>query len=316
MKDDNKEIIKVSYFYYKLNLSQQEIADKLNISRQKVNRLIQRALSENIVEIKINGYENFDINLEYNLEQKYGLESALVVKDNNNEEPIGIAASNYMNKLIKKILENEGKCSIGISWGNALSNLIRNYQIPKEMNGDISVIQMLGGINTQEVPIKPEEITNKLAILLGGKSYNLFAPAFLKNKALVDMLCNETYYKNIVTKYKDLDMAVVGIGKFEAEGNLVENNYIEREDYLKLKNKGGVGDVCLRIYDSEGKNIDSDFDKSVMGISLLDFVHIPIRIGIAYGKDKIRPILGAIRGNYINVLVTDEETAKLILKLD
>jgi DNA-binding transcriptional regulator LsrR (DeoR family) len=37
---------------------------------------------------------------------------------------------------------------------------------------------------------------------------------------------------------------------------------------------------------------------------------IPRAIGIAGGKPKFRAILGALRGRWINVLITDQFTAK------
>lgn len=313
MKEINNEIIQVAYYYYKLNLNQQEIATKLNISRQKVNRLIQRALTENIVEIKINGYENFDIDLEYRLECKYGLHKAIVVKDNIDTNPIGIAASVYLNKLIDYVIEEKKKCSIGISWGNALSNMTRNYQKDGLKGTDVSVVQLCGGINTNEVEIKPEEVTNELAIILGGKAYNLFAPALLENKELVKLLKKEKYYSNILQKYKKLDISVVGIGNLDEEGTLVKYSYIEDDIYEKLHEHAAIGDICFRMFNDEGERVVTYLDDLIMGISSEDYMQIPYRIGIAYGDNKVNQIKAAIKGQIINILITDDQTVKKIL---
>ena len=183
-----KDIIKVAYYYYKLDYNQQKIADKMKFSRQKVNRLLKKALEENIVEIKINGYEDFDIHLEHLLEERFNLYNALVITNNLDENAIGIAASNYLNHLIRECIKKNGKCDIGISWGNALHNLTKNYVVSDKKYKNISVVQTVGGINTRNISIKPEEITNNLALILGGEAYNLFVPALIKNKELIDML--------------------------------------------------------------------------------------------------------------------------------
>lgn len=309
----NKDIIKVVYYYYKLNFNQQEIADKMNFSRQKVNRLLKKAVEEDIVEIKINGYEDFDLHLEHLLEQKYNLYNALVVTNNLDDNAIGIAASNYLNFLIDESIESNGKCDIGISWGNALCNLTKNYQVIDRKSPNISVTQIVGGINTSDISIKPEEITNSLALLLGGKAYNLFAPALVKNKALIDMLYREKYYESIVSKYNELDIAIAGIGELEESSTVARYGYIDKEDLLKLRSKGGVGDVSFRVFDSSGEIVDRDFDETVMGIGGEELLKIPIRIGIAYGPEKVKAIKGAIKGNFINILITDDVTAKEIL---
>lgn len=316
MKDLNDEIIQVAYYYYKLNLKQQDIADKMNISRQKVNRLIQRALAENIVEIKINGYENFDIDLEYTLESKYGLEKAIVVKDNIDINPIGVASSVYLNKLIGYVLEEKNNCSVGISWGNALSNMTKNYQKDGVNGQSVNVVQLCGGINTNEVEIKPEEVTNELAIILGGKAYNLFAPALLENKELVKLLKKEKYYSKILKKYKSLDISVVGIGNLDSEGTLMKYSYIESDIYEKLYECKAIGDVCLRMFNESGEMIVTYLDDLIMGISTEDYQNIPYRIGIAYGENKAKQIRAAIKGKIINILITDDITVKKILELD
>ena len=40
---------------------------------------------------------------------------------------------------------------------------------------------------------------------------------------------------------------------------------------------------------------------------------IPVRIGIAGGKEKTEAISAAVKGGYINVLITDLQTAKDLL---
>lgn len=314
MKDTNSELIQVAYYYYKLNLTQQDIAEKLGISRQKVNRLIQKAIQENIVEIKINGYENFDIDLEYILEKEFDLFKAIVVKDNVDESPIGVAASEYLNKLINDTLHQSKKCDVGISWGNSLRNMTSNYKVDTFLPGEISIVQLCGGINNAETGIKPEEITNEMAIVLGGKSYNLYAPAKMENKELVKLLKMESYYRNIVKRYQTIDVSVVGIGNLDEEGTLVKYQYLEKKTYLELHQMGAIGDVCFRMFDKNGKLVETDYNELIMGITLEDYLKIPYRIGIAYGNKKIEAIRGALHGGIINILVTDDETAKKVME--
>lgn len=310
-----KDIIKVAYYYYKLDYNQQEIAEKMKFSRQKVNRLLKKALEENIVEIKINGYEDFDIHLEHLLEERFNLYNALVITNNLDENAIGVAASNYLNHLIRECIKKNGKCDIGISWGNALHNLTKNYVVSDKKYKNISVVQTVGGINTRNISIKPEEITNNLALLLGGEAYNLFVPALIKNKELIDMLYQEVYYRDIKSKYENLDIAMVGIGELEDTSTIAKYGYIDEEDIIKLREKGAVGDVSLRVYDESGNIVDSEYDKTVMGITIEDLLNTPIRIGIAYGLEKVKAIRGAIKGKLINVLITDDKTAKEVLEL-
>ena len=52
----------------------------------------------------------------------------------------------------------------------------------------------------------------------------------------------------------------------------------------------------------------------MIGISKQQIKKIPVRVGISYGKDKVEAIKGAIKGEMINVLVTDATTAEKLME--
>jgi DNA-binding transcriptional regulator LsrR (DeoR family) len=80
-----------------------------------------------------------------------------------------------------------------------------------------------------------------------------------------------------------------------------------------LQQLGAVGDINLRYFNKYGQQIASDLDDRVIGLSLEEIHAINIVIGVAGGAAKVSAILGALRGNLINVLVTDQQTAVSIL---
>jgi DNA-binding transcriptional regulator LsrR (DeoR family) len=51
----------------------------------------------------------------------------------------------------------------------------------------------------------------------------------------------------------------------------------------------------------------------VIGLNLQDLKKIKIVIGIAEGSGKTAAICGALKGELLNVLITDEQTAKAVL---
>jgi dihydroxyacetone kinase-like protein len=77
-----------------------------------------------------------------------------------------------------------------------------------------------------------------------------------------------------------------------------------------------VGDVCGFQVDEFGNRVYEDFQTRVIGIAMQDFLEIPMRIGVAGGPDKVLPLLGGLRAGYLNILVTDADTAQQVLELD
>jgi len=61
--------------------------------------------------------------------------------------------------------------------------------------------------------------------------------------------------------------------------------------------------------------VNSELHRRIIAFPIEELGKLRNVIGIAGGKSKIRPILGALRGGYIKVLITDEASATELLKM-
>ncbi len=305
MRFDNRDIIKVAHYYYNIGLNQQEIADKFSMSRQRVNRLLKKALSEGVVEIKVRGYNNSNAMLESQLESKLLLREAVVV-DSNDMSTLSATSIEYLKNIVQ-----EG-WTIGVSHGTSIAKLC-DAPASKE-DHEIKIVQLTGGMNLINIPSRPDEITIKFAKIFGGEPHVLFAPAITDNPSLRELIMEESQFKDIRKLYSNIDIAVVAIGALVEDNMLLQVGSLSKKDFDMLREKNCVGDVILRFIDINGELVDKQIDDRVMSIPLDNYMRINLRVGIAYGSEKIRSIIGAIKGNYINVLITDSDTAKLILQ--
>jgi DNA-binding transcriptional regulator LsrR (DeoR family) len=305
MKD---EMIRVANYYYKEKLNQQEIADKMAMSRQRVSRLLKRAEEEGIIEIRIHGYQESCVVVEEKLKDALGLKLVRIV---DSEDP-GI-----INEVALDYVENylfEG-CNLGVTFGYTLAQLCKLQRRNEEQN--VNVIQMVGGLNTsQNTEFKPDEIVNRLAFILGGRPNCLLIPAIINNVKLKEFIYEEDQFKPMLDKLRNIDVAIMTIGSLTDHPNnvLTRDGYIKQEDQKMLRQKGGIGDICLHFINENGTITDEEFDKRVVGSSVEDIKSIPIRIGISYGLHKVKPIISACRGGFLNFLVTNLSTANEILK--
>ena len=110
--------------------------------------------------------------------------------------------------------------------------------------------------------------------------------------------------------------SLVGIGEMSAETTLVSTGYISLADVEILHRKGAVGNIVGQFSDIEGNIIDCDLHKRIVAFPIEELRKMKNVIGVAGGKNKIEAILGALHGNFITVLITDEETATLIINLE
>jgi DNA-binding transcriptional regulator LsrR (DeoR family) len=107
----------------------------------------------------------------------------------------------------------------------------------------------------------------------------------------------------------------VGVGALEPSALVASSgNAFSREELEALQKNGAVGDVCLRFYDAQGRPVKGAFDGRVIGIDLDGLRRVPRSVALCGGKRKFAAILGALRGGWINTLVTDQFTAQRLAK--
>lgn len=305
---NKNEFIKVAYYYYKTGMTQDQIAKKMSMSRQRVNRILKKCLESGIVKIIIQDFEDQNVEFETRLEALLGLNEVIIANSHDNEinQAIGSAASTYLERVIK---DND---IIGFSRGRALSSLVNNLVHVDKKN--LAVTQLVGGLNALEAHLNSDDIVRHSAEILNAKPYFMYAPIIVESKQLRDSMLNESFFSQVYETMKKCTVAVVGIGDMSIQSTFVEKKFISEEENNVLQSKNVVGEICTHYFDSKGVIIESGIDDRMFAIDVASFRKIPLRIGVAGGSEKVSAIAGAIRGKLINVLITDYDTAKALQK--
>lgn len=309
---DIRLIIKVSSMYYNQDYNQQEIADRLHLSRPKVSRLLKQAREQEIVQISvISPNENF-VELESALEEKYGLQEVLLVESDPQissqmiKRQIGSAAAGHLRRTVM-----EGDL-IGATWGTTLQAMVDAMQ-PKPIK-DVHIVQALGGVGPPEAKAYAADISRRLSQLLNGKLTLLPAPGIVDSVQAKEVLLADRQAKGALDLFSKIDTLYVGLGALNTNPVLAQDRTgIPSELYKEITNSKAVGDIALRFFDINGKEADSKLRDLVIGISLEEIIKINTVVGIAGGVEKIDVIRGALNGNFIDVLITDNQTANKLI---
>lgn len=313
--DYSRLLIKVARLYYECDMVQSQIAKKVGLSRQKVQRLLKEAKEKGVVRIGISPITGIYSGLEQQLEEKYNLREAVIVETSDYEnlsvisQEIGAGAAKYLLRVIRS------KDKIVISWGSALLGMVNSlfHQSKKEVAG-IKVIQGLGGLVDPNHETHAVELTRRLALELNGQAILLPAPGAAGSKSACQAFYADPHVKDTLGLAKSANLAFVSIGYPRKESILVKNgNIVDWPEVSALKEKGAVGDINLRYFDKKGKLVNSDLDKRVVGLTLEELKATGHVVGVAGGKIKLNAIRGALAGNHIDVLITDHITAQKLL---
>jgi DNA-binding transcriptional regulator LsrR (DeoR family) len=299
--------------YHERGIRQTEIAETLHISQARVSRLLKRATELGIVRTVVAAAPGVHTELEEALEDRYGLAEAVIVDvEGGNEDVIaalGSVGATYLETTLT------GRERIGISsWSQTLLAVVDRMR-PFRVPGAESVVQLMGGVGSSSVQTQGNRLLTEFARLVGATATFVPAPALVGNRTMRESLLNDAAMESISKEWPRLTMVLAGIGSLPPSPLLrASGNAADLADQDRLHAAGAVGDVCLRFFDSAGTLVPSDLDDRVVGIDADTLRRIPRRIGIAGGESKHKAIHAAVRGGWVNVLITDTGTAAALLR--
>ncbi len=305
-------LAKIARLYYLEGLTQQTIANKLNISRTKVSRYLTRAKKEKIVEIHISYPPEDFSSMEYQIENKYGIRECIIVDDLENDEAIIMSMGDRLNDILERIL-GDGSY-IGIGWGHSLRELSKYINIMDK--NDIKVVPMIGGLGKTGTGVHTNSVAKSIADRVGGISYMIHSPAVMDSRKVKEIIEKDSNVKEIMNMSGKIDTALIGISDLGHDSTLIKTGSFTSEDFEYLKGLGVVGDVNLIFIDSEGRHVPNRIDERIVRIPLERLKQIKNVIGVAFGKRKLEILLAALRGQVINILFTDKKTAKDMIKAE
>jgi len=312
--DELRLIARVARMYYEWEKSQAEIAKQLGLSQATVSRLLSRSKEEGIIRISVNLPNGVYTELEETLVKKFGLQDAIVVdslEDNERmiQRDLGAATAYYLESAIRP---HE---IIGISsWSATLLAMVDALH-PAPRKPGVKVVQILGGVGNPSVEAHATRLTSRMAQLVNGEAIYLPVSGVLATEAARDILVADEVVQQAIRLFDHVTTALVGVGAIDPSPLLAQSgNIFAPQELDLLRQEKAVGDILLRFFDQNGKLVETGLEKRVISMSLEQLSKVSRAVGVAGGSRKYGAILGALRGHWINILVTDHFTASRLVK--
>ena len=309
-------LLRVAWYYYKDELTQDEIARRLSVSRASVGRLLDRARRVGLVSITLNAEYLDAFELSGELRRTFGLAEALVVPDHEKEPAdhhtlnarIGLGGAQFMSTHLRP------GGSLGVGWGETVSRVIAATSFGAV--GPVHMVTLTGGVegylptilsSKGETGAESSEVTSATVIP---------TPIMASTPALAAALRDEPTVQQVLKQACDVEHALVGVGTPTADATIVHMGYLNPADVRGLRERGVVGDILGQFFDADGNVVELPIHDRRIGIELSDLMHIPKVVGVAGGLHKAQAILGALHGGFLDVLVTNELVAIRLLELE
>jgi len=307
-------ITRVAWLYYKERRTQQQIAESLPLSRQKVQRLLERARDLEIIRFTLKHPVVNLLGVESRIREKYGLKDAVVAPVESQDaehrrSTLAMAGAAYLERRLAAMR----KCTLGIGWGDTTASLADHFD-GQSVKGTVEIVSLIGNL-MMNVSMNPYIMAEKMARRLGASFYNIWAPAIALSRERAEVFKSEPWIKEVLDIGCRADVILVSIGEAAKSASLFKMGYLSPADLQRLIAKGAVGDILCRYFDARGELIDDEVQERVIGIPMPAIIDPKkLVIGVAGGPSKLDAIHTALLKKYINVLITDERTAAELLR--
>jgi DNA-binding transcriptional regulator LsrR (DeoR family) len=295
--------------YYLDGKSKIEIADEFKLSRFKVARLLESALASGLVRIEIGRPGAIDVVLSGELGEAYGLLHAIVVDTVEDDslalrQLVGAAGAELLSEIATR------SDVLGLGWARSLVAM----RAALRQVAAHSVVQLTGALSRPDVDDSSIELVRDVARIAGCPAYRFYAPMILHDPPTATALRSNPDVARAFSLFPKVTKAVVAVGGWDPPASTVYEavTAAERKALLRL---GVHADVSGVLLDREGSPVHAPLTDRMICIDATDLAKIPEVIALAYGPEKASATRAAVRGGYVNGIVTHTSMARALLDM-
>lgn len=300
------QIAHIATQHYLQNKTRIEIANETGLSRFKVGRLLDEAVSSGIVKIHIASPSDVRLDLSVQLRERFSLEHAVVVDvPSDAEEVIQAKLGSTAGDLLRELLTDEDV--LGLTSGRTLNAMARSLsELPK-----CSVVQLAGVAGPiQETGL---EIMRRVSAIAGVRPWTIYSPLVVSDAQAAVGIRRQPDTRQTFEQFNKVTVAVGSIGSWKPENSqMIKNRALDPKDREKLLERGVVAEFGATLVTDTG-SVVHDIDDRCIAISEEQWRAIPTVIAVAGGPTKTRAIRAVLASGILKGLVTDAATAERLL---
>ena len=317
---NSETLAQIAYWYYVEDLSQDEIAHRIGISRSQISRFLRAARRQGVVRFHIQFPTARHAELEAQIRQRFAqtpLREVIVARSPSGgdlrAEAGMLAVARAAADWLPHHLEHE--MILGLSWGGTVQMVVDLVELSRPI--DVRVVQLAGEVSL-DARHSGHDLVRDLADRIGGRRNYFNAAAVVPSAELARALGESPHVREALRLARSADMGLLGIGGFNRGMSKIFLDQAEITDAERrdAKAKGAIGQVCGRFFDRDGRQVELDLHSRILSVSIEELRQIPLKVVVASGTDKREPTVAALSGGLINVLIIDDTLAVKLAAAD
>lgn len=319
-RDERLLLADVARQYYLEDLTQEQIARRIGVSRSHVSRMLKEAREAGIVEIRVHHPLRTAAEVQTRVQAALPLAECLVLaapathgnaieEDAAADTPrqLGALAARYLNDRIADGM------TVGVGWGSTVYHVVTSGYVRRKQN--VSVVQLMGSVGGATPDIDGGQVASHLGRALGGRVFYLQAPMVVTDAGVRAGLLRDPHIRKTLEMARGADVLLVSVGAVTRASGLYRAGYLNDMDLEYIQGQGGVGDICGAYFRQDGSPCSLELEERTIAAGAEAMRRAPLRLGVGWGAAKALPSVGAIRAGLVNALITDEACALAMLDI-
>lgn len=306
----NDDAARAGWLYYVGGLTQDQIATELGVSRQRAQRLVSRAMAEGLIHVRLNHNIGACLDLEADLIRRFGLLRCRVAPSLGPGSDGVRAMAPAAAAELERFLRMPAPLVIGLGTGRAMRGMV-DAVAPMDAEQH-RLVSLIGNI-APDGSASFFDVVMRIADKVRAPHYPMLVPVISPTPAEHAAFHALGPVKKVVDLARAADVVFVGVGQMSNDAPLLKDGFVSRLELDEMQEAGAVGEVAGWVFDSEGRYLDVGTNTRTGGVRVAPGLNRP-SIGIAAGASKVPAIAAALKSCIINGLVTDESTARALLK--
>ncbi len=304
-------LAEVAQLYYLEDFTQERIARRFGFSRSNVSRMLKEARASGLVEIRIRSPLKAADGVGRELGSRLGLRECLVLASSGRGASGGVSGdlgafgARY---LREKVADGD---VVGVGWSSAVHDVISSGNLLGKR--EVTVVQLIGSLGGFVPDLDGASIIESFARALGARQYFLQAPIIVADAAVRDGLLRDRHIARTLELAGRADVTIVGVGTIDRNSGQYRAGYLDDGDLEHIAGRGAIGEICGSYFSRDGSRVALEMNGRTIGLDFEGLKKVPTRVAMGWGVRKALANIGAARSGLVNVLITDEGTAREML---
>lgn len=301
-------IHKAAWLYYTHGLRQDEVAQRLKISRASVALYLRRARDSGIVNISTSTHLFRHDVMARRIEDAFGLDAVWIVgREELAPDPANEVPTLGANVFLEMIGNGD---KVGVAWGRtvyAMADVMSYADLER-----VTVVQLCGNLGAP-YSYRPDQCTMEIARRVNAKGLNFYAPLVLSSERLARELREEPVIREQLDGIGSCDLALFSVGSLDADSHVIKCGALNFQELRSLKEQGATGVIAGQIISADGSLLECDYNHRVISADLASIKAIPRRLVVVQEEAKVEPLRAAFAGGFCTHLVASAAIADRLL---